>query len=163
MGPTWGPPGSYRPQMGPMLAPWTLLSGNHRGISSTCWVASRFSGFILSRVDGINFRQMFLSLWYKSSTVEKVIGHGWYIIGMALTVSHHQWWMNFKPVLVRSCQSPGIALASLLGSHDMIHDFSLFCGCTWKSNQRKSIHYSSITQTWFMLCALMSFKTINSC
>ena len=25
-GPTWGPPGSCRPQMGPMLAPWTLLS-----------------------------------------------------------------------------------------------------------------------------------------
>ena len=29
MGPTWGPPGSCRPQMGPMLAPWTLLSGYH--------------------------------------------------------------------------------------------------------------------------------------
>ena len=28
MGPTWGPPGSCRPQMGPMLAPWTLLSGH---------------------------------------------------------------------------------------------------------------------------------------
>ena len=27
MGSTWGPPGSCRPQMGPMLAPWTLLSG----------------------------------------------------------------------------------------------------------------------------------------
>ena len=27
MGPTWGPPGSCRPQIGPMLAPWTLLSG----------------------------------------------------------------------------------------------------------------------------------------
>ena len=25
--PTWDPPGSCRPQMGPMLAPWTLLSG----------------------------------------------------------------------------------------------------------------------------------------
>ena len=25
MGPTWGPPGSCRPQMEPMLAPWTLL------------------------------------------------------------------------------------------------------------------------------------------
>ena len=25
--PTWGPPGSCRTQMGPMLAPWTLLSG----------------------------------------------------------------------------------------------------------------------------------------
>ena len=28
MGPTWGPPGSCRPQVGLMLAPWTLLSGN---------------------------------------------------------------------------------------------------------------------------------------
>ena len=28
MGPTWGPPGSCRPQMGPILAPWTLLSGS---------------------------------------------------------------------------------------------------------------------------------------
>ena len=27
MVPIWGPPGSCRPQMGPMLAPWTLLSG----------------------------------------------------------------------------------------------------------------------------------------
>ena len=27
MGPAWGPPGSCRPQMGPMLAPWTLLTG----------------------------------------------------------------------------------------------------------------------------------------
>ena len=27
MGPTWGPTGCCRPQMGPMLAPWTLLSG----------------------------------------------------------------------------------------------------------------------------------------
>ena len=26
MGPTWGSPGSCRPQMGPMLAPWTMLS-----------------------------------------------------------------------------------------------------------------------------------------
>ena len=27
MGPTWGPPGYCRPQMGPMLVPWSLLSG----------------------------------------------------------------------------------------------------------------------------------------
>ena len=26
MEPTWDPPGSCRPQMGPMLAPWTLLA-----------------------------------------------------------------------------------------------------------------------------------------
>ena len=27
MGPIWDPPGSCQPKMGPMLAPWTLLSG----------------------------------------------------------------------------------------------------------------------------------------
>ena len=32
MGTTWGPPGPCRPQMSPMLAPWTLLSGYPR-----CW------------------------------------------------------------------------------------------------------------------------------
>ena len=26
MGPTWGPPGSCRPQLGPLLAPWIFLS-----------------------------------------------------------------------------------------------------------------------------------------
>ena len=26
MGPKWGPPGDHRTQVGPMLAPWTLLS-----------------------------------------------------------------------------------------------------------------------------------------
>ena len=31
MGPTWGPPRSCRPKMGPMLAPWTLLSGHLTG------------------------------------------------------------------------------------------------------------------------------------
>ena len=30
MAPTWAPPGSCRPQTGPMLVPWTLLSGWHR-------------------------------------------------------------------------------------------------------------------------------------
>ena len=47
MGPIWGPPGSCRPQMGPMLAPCTLLSGvtytsrcghqTHYGEGANCW------------------------------------------------------------------------------------------------------------------------------
>ena len=36
MGPTWGPSGADRTQVGPMLAPWTLLSGvNH--VKQKCW------------------------------------------------------------------------------------------------------------------------------
>ena len=30
MGPTWGPPGADRTQVGPVLAPWIMLSGGYR-------------------------------------------------------------------------------------------------------------------------------------
>ena len=35
MGPTWGPSGADRSQVGPMLAPWTLLPGRLLPCSST--------------------------------------------------------------------------------------------------------------------------------
>ena len=34
VGPTWGPSGADRTQVGPMLAPWTLLSG--QGLGNFC-------------------------------------------------------------------------------------------------------------------------------
>ena len=34
LGPTWGPSGAYRTQVGPMLPPWTLLSGMIRLLGS---------------------------------------------------------------------------------------------------------------------------------
>ena len=40
MGPTWGPPGGDRTQVGPMLAPWILLSGLEQNSKSpwrTLW------------------------------------------------------------------------------------------------------------------------------
>ena len=43
MGPTWGPPGSCRPQIGPMLAPWTLLSGYALHGDGVAW--RRFSNY----------------------------------------------------------------------------------------------------------------------
>ena len=45
MGPTWGTPKSCRPQMGPMLAPWTLFLGIHiytKFIVITIVVSSRW-------------------------------------------------------------------------------------------------------------------------
>ena len=50
MGPTWGPPGSCRPLMGPTLAPWTLLSGVFFGMASVAWdgeVASQCTTLLL--------------------------------------------------------------------------------------------------------------------
>ena len=49
VGPTWGPPGSCRPQMGPMLAPWTLLSRTvwcpncPGGIHAVWWTTIRWT------------------------------------------------------------------------------------------------------------------------
>ena len=47
MGPTWSPLGSFRPQVGPMLAPWTLLSGtpvpDSRDPPPRCWHDVQFS------------------------------------------------------------------------------------------------------------------------
>ena len=40
MGPTWGPPGSCRPQMGPMLAQWTLLPGFLMFLYQSCLFTS---------------------------------------------------------------------------------------------------------------------------
>ena len=59
MWPTWGPPGSYRPQLDPTLAPWTMLAGI---ISS--WALWRlilsplrlnFQNFIKARLDLTNY------------------------------------------------------------------------------------------------------------
>ena len=54
MGPTWGPPGSCRPQIGPMLAPWTLLSGylslmaqHHRAFMGRTCLQPSFPGWEL--------------------------------------------------------------------------------------------------------------------
>ena len=60
MGPTWGPPGSCRPQMGPILAPWTVLSGNTLGLVTHIYVSlnylvidsSKFSHLFIWNADG---------------------------------------------------------------------------------------------------------------
>ena len=52
MEPTWGPPGSCRPQVGPMLASWTLLSG------VICWDNSMDKYFQSWVSMGWNFSSM---------------------------------------------------------------------------------------------------------
>ena len=56
MGPTWGPPGSCRPQMGPMLAPWTLLSRQTK---------SSLLEVIYINILGMYFHIHMTFFWYK--------------------------------------------------------------------------------------------------
>ena len=59
MGPTWGPSGSGRTQVGPMLAPWTLLSGYTRfHLTSANWNIA--FGFTLQNKFSLT---RFISFW----------------------------------------------------------------------------------------------------
>ena len=64
MGPTWGPAGSCRPQMDPMLAPWTLLLGRIRwslpSMGKSCFVKLTYKG-IPSKII-YNFRAQIINL-----------------------------------------------------------------------------------------------------
>ena len=78
MGSTWGPPGSCRPQIGPMLVPWTLLSGlgywlidaeraclRHYGV-----VMGINHGFLLIVHAGINFKKIGIKI---TNVIQKII------------------------------------------------------------------------------------------
>ena len=75
MGPTWGPPGTCRSQMGPMLAPWTLLSGasNAENVSIS-WLlhvtASFFFLKIIRRQLDVDSRQFVMSLHTPDSKIQ---------------------------------------------------------------------------------------------
>ena len=63
MGPTWGPPGSCRPQMGPMLAPWTLLSGNCWGYYSSLVPATHLKSRPLQMITMFFIFQWAVVMW----------------------------------------------------------------------------------------------------
>ena len=83
MGPTWGPPGSCRPQMGPMLAPWTLLSGtayirqystHYHGVAwAAWWLKSPGSRMFLQPVTKGNFKNPYCWSCVRESTGERWI------------------------------------------------------------------------------------------
>ena len=65
MGSTWDTPGSCRPQMGPMLAPWTLLSGMFilGGQYHGCWWLGDLTRLVFS-VSILTITLIFNSYYY---------------------------------------------------------------------------------------------------
>ena len=70
MGPTWGPPGSCGPQMGPMLAPWTLLSGHF----NSTFQRSRYMD---TDMDVLLAHWKFNSFAVRSTEIAKFMGPTW--------------------------------------------------------------------------------------
>ena len=117
MGPTWGPPGSCRPQMGPMLARWTLLSGRpwyswqtinqyygcwclgslcHSAISIHWWC--RMCIFLIVSSLRVNFNsltQFSVREWYKLQMC--FYGYG------CLKIQHLKGWYSFLNQVSVSC------------------------------------------------------------
>ena len=76
MGPTWGPPGSCRPQMGPMLVPWTFRSGKDMVILHSWYYDYWWPGN--TRSQGISSHG--IDLFHKRHSVLSTRRVQWYIL-----------------------------------------------------------------------------------
>ena len=71
MGPTWGPSGTDRTQVGHIFAPWTLLSGaltvTNYSIKSVYWILCVFQYlFMIQGHQGLQFLKLLLLVWFMS-------------------------------------------------------------------------------------------------
>ena len=119
MGPPKGPPGSCRPQMGPMLVPWTLLSG------ITCSTPPYKQCIWLPENDRNdcthgNHKLVFLIDTHYSALIWLRISHNWILKRNIPDSKVHG--ANMGPIGGR--QDPG-------GSHVGPR---IYLGCTWKLN-----------------------------
>ena len=76
MGPTWGPPGSCRPQSGPMWAPWTLLSGMVLTLYNSA--LDKLINSVFPVLGTLSCNVMQLYWWYFSRYYVRLIIHPWH-------------------------------------------------------------------------------------
>ena len=78
MGPAWGPSGANRTKMGPMLAPWTLLSGLSPE-NNDVFQQFYYNGFVMSLRRSYNISEqnrkeiLFIKVRYSTSEIKGTI------------------------------------------------------------------------------------------
>ena len=82
MGPTWGPPGDDRTQVGPMLATWTLLSG---------YVHGTYHGLLINWIPGFTLRKKYW--WWRVQVLGPVQKIMFSINQLKNTVKLYKWFM----------------------------------------------------------------------
>ena len=89
MEPTWGPPGSCRPQMGPMLAPWTLLSGllcmSWYDIFLYRWVLPLSLQIAMVIVIWRNYASVFMNPWLPEFVLQMIMIY-WHVLSFSKTL-----------------------------------------------------------------------------
>ena len=150
MGSTWDPPGSCRPQMGPMLAPWTLLSGLSMGpenVSEKNHDGSRRSHplqnpnktlQILPRIHTSWWRHQIETFPCNWSFVRGTTGHRWITLTKNSDAEFSFWtsgWANNRDAgnLRRHCAHCDVTLMLLCcfayDQWHIIHNLSNFVTC----------------------------------
>ena len=147
MGPTWGPPGSCRPQMGPMLALWTLLTGIvcFHQLMGNRWIAAgsvfgycdtSYNNPYPSEVSN-NFRSDSHDRWLISLLCS--IGQARTVIVLLPrsrnTIKGQGQWLYFRPTQSRSWLLPFVNLTRV---------FFLWIGYTGKDKCPRSWHNLNI-------------------
>ena len=93
MGPTWGPSGGDRTQVGPLLAPWTLLSVNcliHR-----IWLLSQHQ--ISKWCNDLNYQSVWLCIFTRTNDKMSYLILKWAQISL-----HKHWWVSYSTITPHS-------------------------------------------------------------
>ena len=141
MVPTWGPPGSCRPQMGPILAQWTLLSGIKQSFRITT-----STHMLLYTQPAIGYLQ---NSCHQPNWEDHIIGHSRACTGYGAVypcVHIHQHWL-----------SPLKAWNNVLHSKDYGTCFSLITrlmGPTWGPSGANRTQVGPMLAPWTLLSGL---------
>ena len=107
MGPTWGPPGSCRPQVGPMLAPWSLLSG-FIGTEAIIWLPQHdCPSAVTQHWQYELWHHMNLQCWQYDNiiTMKQITTKSFaYFIGSTLSVIRNSLFFNMTNIMLNTWQ-----------------------------------------------------------
>ena len=138
MWPTWSPPGSCRPHVGPMLTPWTLLSGLWPGqvshLSAGCYGSGQFTKRQLGKEYrmSIYFIVLFLAfsclLWYYTNDAPKScsLNESLWIVVETMVVHLTLDFFNNNSNHSRMC-----VLSTLCGNVDIHSPFDIYIYIYW--------------------------------
>ena len=128
MRPTWDPPGPCRPQMGPMLAPWTLLSGHVYSCDFLKWYKE-----CLCDLDDLSF-----SVDSRPGTSEVPAQMASYAENVSIWWRHHESWYappstytpsgTFTPIYERNHTDINPTIG---GGKQICSQIARFMGPTW--------------------------------
>ena len=115
MGPTWGPPGDDRTQVGPMLPPWTLLSGMAWSRMTDVWCGCNESWYLIGAV---------ISALFCHSALHKNFEILWPWSNLSVLLFIHCVFMESYQRL--KCEELLLAIISLFEMINVFHTFSAF-------------------------------------